>query len=147
MFEQLSKFFYAAGLALLLSGCGAKNLETPAPDAKATASERENDQSATMDQLSGRYYLSGVMETASGLELSKDGNFRWYLIVGALDVIGSGKWVLTGDKVRLTYEEVKTNAEIPELTETILLIDGENLKPADGSSGIYIPARPTPPGG
>lgn len=81
------------------------------------------------------------METAAGLELSEDGSFRWYLIVGALDVIASGRWELTGEKVRLTYEDVKTNGDISELTETILIRSGDNLKPDDGSRGIYVRAK------
>ena len=88
-------------------------------------------------------------ETAAGLELSADGSFRWYLIVGALDVLGNGSWKLEGERVHLTYENVETSGEIPELTETILIRSGSNLKPVDGSRGIYvraIPPSPEPPG-
>lgn len=145
MFEQLSKYLTITVIAMLISGCGAKSVEIAASGAKTAHPEQENRHSAAMEQLSGRYYLRGVMETASGLELSKDGKFRWYLIVGALDVIGNGTWEMMDDKVRLTYEDVKTNAEIPELTETILEISGENLKPVDGSSGVYVRTRPAPP--
>ncbi|MEO9468208.1 hypothetical protein [Parasphingorhabdus sp.] len=147
MSKQASKIPYTAIAAILLAGCGAKNISTSAPDTKTAVAAQKNGQSAAADQLLGRYYLRGVMETASGLELTKDGKFRWYLIVGGLDVIGSGSWELTGDRVRLTYEDVKTNGEIPELTETILAISGKNLKPVDGSSGVYVPAKPAPTSG
>lgn len=85
------------------------------------------------------------METAAGLELSGDGSFRWYLIVGALDVIASGRWELSGERVRLTFEDVKANGDIPELTETVLIRSGDDLKPDDGSRGLYVRAKPPVP--
>ncbi|MEL6875880.1 MAG: hypothetical protein AAGM33_10425 [Pseudomonadota bacterium] len=128
----------ASALALMTTACAKE------PPAMANSEPLASNAAATADAAStlpGRYYLRGVMETAAGLELSEDGSFRWYLIVGALDVIASGRWELTGEKVRLTYEDVKTNGDISELTETILIRSGDNLKPDDGSRGIYVRAK------
>jgi hypothetical protein len=42
------------------------------------------------------------MEMAGGLELKRDGHFRYALTYGAVDEEGEGDWTLDGDTVRLT---------------------------------------------
>lgn len=142
----MTRFFHplftASALALILSACATAPAVSPVP---ATAGTETAEATSAASTLPGRYYLRGVMETASGLELFEDGTFRWYLIVGALDVLGSGSWALKEDRVHLIYKDVKTNAEFPELSETFLIRSGNNLKPDDGSSGIYVRAKPPSP--
>ena len=49
----------------------------------------------------GEYYLSGVMETASGFKLNPDSTFQFFFSYGALDRMGSGKWVAKANEVIL----------------------------------------------
>ena len=49
----------------------------------------------------GRYLLQGKMETASELELRKDGRFRWLYSVGGLDMEAEGDWKRMQDFVVL----------------------------------------------
>jgi len=51
--------------------------------------------------VSGIYYLSGVMETASGFKLNPDSTFEFFFSYGALDRTGQGTWTLHADKVIL----------------------------------------------
>lgn len=62
-----------------------------------------NAQTATLS-AAGEYYLHGVMETASGFKLNKDGTFQFFFSYGALDRFGSGKWTSTGDHIILNSE-------------------------------------------
>ncbi len=47
----------------------------------------------------GEYYLSGVMETASGFKLSPDSTFQFFFSYGALDRSGSGTWKQEGNNI------------------------------------------------
>jgi hypothetical protein len=47
---------------------------------------------AQNNTIAGEYSLSGIMETASGIQLNKDSTFQFYFSYGALDRYGSGKW-------------------------------------------------------
>lgn len=51
--------------------------------------------------LAGEYYLTGVMETASGLKLNPDSTFEFFYAYGALDRTGGGKWSIDGNSVIL----------------------------------------------
>jgi hypothetical protein len=51
--------------------------------------------------IAGEYSLTGVMETASGLQLNKDSTFNFYFSYGALDRYGSGKWRLEDSNIIL----------------------------------------------
>lgn len=53
------------------------------------------------DQLPGRYYLSGVMETGSELLLRRDGSFEWAATYGAVDAAATGRWSFDGRTIRL----------------------------------------------
>lgn len=53
------------------------------------------------------------METAAGLELGKDGRFRWGLSVGSLDMFAQGEWKRTGDFVILKADDA--DAELAKL--------------------------------
>ena len=56
---------------------------------------------AQKNTIAGEYSLSGVMETASGIQLNKDSTFRFYFSYGALDRYGSGKWRVHEDNIIL----------------------------------------------
>ena len=58
-------------------------------------------------ELTGHYYLQGVMETGSELLLKEDGSFDYFLAYGALDQLASGNWKQQGDRVIL-------EARVPE---------------------------------
>jgi len=47
--------------------------------------------------IAGEYYLEGVMETASGFQLSADSGFQFFYSYGALDRFGKGKWKMLND--------------------------------------------------
>lgn len=49
----------------------------------------------------GHYYLQGVMEVGSELLLEKNGKFKWYLAVGALDQYAEGTWWKNGSCIGL----------------------------------------------
>ncbi|MBD0353512.1 MAG: hypothetical protein ICV65_20400 [Flavisolibacter sp.] len=49
------------------------------------------------EDLTGSYYLTGVMETASGIRLNKNGTFDFFYSYGALDRFGSGTWEQKGN--------------------------------------------------
>jgi hypothetical protein len=48
------------------------------------------------------FYQSETMEVGGGLELRKDGHFRYELAYGALDEAAEGDWTFDGKTVRLT---------------------------------------------
>lgn len=49
-------------------------------------------QTAPTLNLSGEYYLRGVMEMASGILLKPDSSFEFFFSYGAMDRGGKGKW-------------------------------------------------------
>jgi len=51
--------------------------------------------------ITGEYYLQGVMETASGFKLNGDSTFEFFFSYGALDRYGSGKWSMNKDSIIL----------------------------------------------
>jgi hypothetical protein len=59
----------------------------------------------TPNNIIGEYYLSGVMETASGFQLNADSSFQFFFSYGALDRYGSGKWHLKDNKVVFVSRE------------------------------------------
>jgi len=53
------------------------------------------------DSIAGTYFLHGVMETASVLELNPDSSFRFFYSYGAVDRYGSGKWRISDHHIIL----------------------------------------------
>ncbi|HLK28414.1 MAG TPA: hypothetical protein VKT28_07525 [Puia sp.] len=53
------------------------------------------------DAVAGEYYLQGVMETASGIQLKPDSTFEFFYSYGALDRYGSGKWSIANHSIEL----------------------------------------------
>ena len=95
--------------------------------------------------VAGHYYLTGMMETGSELLLQPDGVFKWYLIVGALDLLAEGHWTAKGDVVTLIVEQQQTNnPEMPVPFEQLVLTrDAEDgaLVPGEPLRGRYVKAR------
>ncbi len=46
----------------------------------------------------GDYLLEGVMEVGSGLQLTDDGRFRWFISYGSVDQYAAGRWEYRGPK-------------------------------------------------
>lgn len=61
----------------------------------------DNGGQATVSSLAGNYRLGGVMETAADLQLEADGNYKWMLIVGSLDLYSEGTWTQANGQVIL----------------------------------------------
>jgi hypothetical protein len=60
--------------------------------------------SARDPSLAGDYRLVGEQDVASGLRLSSDGRFQYFLIAGALDERSEGRWSVAGGLVTLVTE-------------------------------------------
>lgn len=63
---------------------------------------------ANLAKLAGTYD-GGQIEIASGLELTKDGRFRYGLSYGALDEVAAGTWLAAGETVTLTVQQYESN--------------------------------------
>ena len=59
----------------------------------------------SQDSIAGRYFLQGVMEMASVLELNADSTFNFFYSYGAVDRYGNGKWSVTGSKIILNSRQ------------------------------------------
>lgn len=62
--------------------------------------------------LAGHYYLSGVMETGSELLLKADGQFEWYISIGAMDQVAKGRWGRTAETVTLATDVPPADAPL-----------------------------------
>ena len=90
----------ACALLLLLTACWISD---------ASASEcRRADAS-----LVGHYYMRGVMEVGSELQLQANGEFKYMLAYGALDEYATGCWSREGPTVTLVVSKFEANAEDP----------------------------------
>ncbi|QNP41370.1 hypothetical protein [Lysobacter solisilvae (ex Woo and Kim 2020)] len=83
-------------------------------------------------KLAGHYYLEGVMETGSELQLDANGRFQWYFSYGALDLAAEGQWQHEGGKVVLLPEHFQFPPQYPqtEFKRMQLRVDGADLVPA-----------------
>jgi hypothetical protein len=57
------------------------------------------------ENITGTYFLHGVMETASVIELNTDSSFRFFYSYGSVDRYGSGKWSLIGHDIILNSRQ------------------------------------------
>jgi len=71
--------------------------------------------------LAGHYWLRGVMEVGSELELRADGRFAYMLAYGALDELASGCWSRKGGVVTLHAAKFETSMEDPMKFERLEL--------------------------
>ncbi|SFU36580.1 hypothetical protein SAMN05216350_101546 [Polaromonas sp. YR568] len=91
----------AVGLALAsASFIGASYAQSPSP-------------SPSQESVAGDYMLQGVMETGSGLRLSTDGSYRFFLMVGSVDEIDQGRWYIENSNVVL---ESTAPPQVPTFT-------------------------------
>lgn len=64
------------------------------------------------ERLVGDYRLEGVSEMGSGVRLNADGTYNFFLLVGSVDEVDSGKWEVD-DAIAVLHSTVKgTNPEI-----------------------------------
>lgn len=63
--------------------------------------------------LAGHYYMRGVMEVGSELQLQANGKFEYMLAYGALDELATGCWSREGQTVTLVVSKFEANAEDP----------------------------------
>ncbi len=136
---------------LVISGLMASMLAVSVPQSSEKAEEVEHGKAQTApdkqdieasQKLLGRYYLRGVMETASGLQLSENGSFQWYLIVGGLDILSGGSWSRQDEQVMLIFDPPKEGARYDPIGTVMMRIDGENLVPSsDFGGGTFVKAK------
>ena len=90
----------------------------------------------------GRYRLTGVQDAASGLELTADGKFRYYLIYGALDEMAEGVWRRHGERLFLTtrpapvpprfvLKEATLSKDVKQLSVEVTNADGQGIAGVD----------------
>ena len=91
--------------------------------------------------LAGHYYMRGVMEVGSELQLQANGEFEYMLAYGALDEYATGCWSREGQTVTLVASKFEANAEDPmkfERLELAINPGGKLIRRFDGShSGTY----------
>lgn len=135
---------------LLASSLMISMLAVTAPQAEAESAEPAEtapsvDSVGSREDLLGRYNLRGVMETASGLELSQDGSFRWYLMVGSLDAFSGGRWDYSNGQVTLVFDPPAEGARYDPIGTVVMQIDGDNLLPPEKmGGGAYVKLKPRP---
>lgn len=91
--------------------------------------------------LAGHYYMRGVMEVGSELQLQANGEFQYMLAYGALDEYATGCWSRAEQIVTLVVSKFEANAEDPMKFERLEL----EVKPGDklvrwfddGHAGTY----------
>ena len=71
--------------------------------------------------LADHYWLRGVMEVGSELELRADGPFAYMLAYGALDELASGCWSRKGGVVTLHAAKCETRMDDPMKFEKLEL--------------------------
>lgn len=91
-------------------------------------------QQTKMD-ITGVYFMSGVRETASVLELKADSSFEFFFSQGALDRGGQGKWAVkdgrlilntTGKRPEKDYALVSSKA-VPGNATVIKMVDKNSM--------------------
>lgn len=86
------------------------------------------------NDISGEYYLKGVMETASGFKLNADSSFQFFFSSGALDRTGQGKWQRNGNSIIFNSRphpghdfRLLKSSHKPGDSVTIRIVDGNEL--------------------
>ena len=85
-----------AGVKLKQVACVAPVTMLPSAKGAKGASKQ-----GTVMSLPGHYYLQGVREVGSELQLSKDGRFDYVMSYGAVDIVAQGAWRSDGKRVYL----------------------------------------------
>lgn len=85
-------------------------------------------------KIAGEYYLTGVMETASGFNLYEDNSFEFYFSYGALDRHAYGRWregnnetiILNTDYKEQMPFTIKSEEKIEDSDHLVVGIPGFN---------------------
>lgn len=90
----------------------------------------------------GDYRLVGEQDVASGIRLSPDGRFQYFLSAGALDERAEGRWSAAGGVVALVTEPKPVpplfrQAE-PKTTDSAALTVGVNSPEGRGIAGVDL---------
>ena len=91
--------------------------------------------------LSGKYELTGVMETGSVILLDADGRFGYMLTVGAYEEIARGCWRRKDKSIVLNPTEIRANSGEPSFKQLNLELDekGELTRFHEGKRyGVYV---------
>lgn len=87
---------------------------------------------AQINTAVGEYYLTGVMETASGFKLNSDSTFEFFFSYGALDRYGSGTWKMNNNTITFNskpypgHDFKMTSSENTKDNFTTVQIDASN---------------------
>jgi hypothetical protein len=91
--------------------------------------------------VAGHYYMRGVMEVRSELQLKANGEFEYMLAYCTLDEYATGCWSREGQLVTLVATKFEANAEDPmkfEQLELEIKPGGKLVRRFDGvHAGIY----------
>ena len=84
--------------------------------------------------ITGTYFLHGVMETASVIELNIDSTFRFFYSYGAVDRYGSGKWSSINHYIILNSRQrpaadfkLIESKTVPDSTITIQIVENNKM--------------------
>lgn len=89
--------------------------------------------------LAGHYYMRGVMEVGSELQLKANGEFEYMLAYGALDEYATGCWSREGQFVTLVATKFEANADDPmqfERLELAISPGGKLVRRFDGVHNV-----------
>ena len=89
----------------------------------------------TKDTVTGVYFLTGVMETASVFDLKADSSFEFFFSQGALDRGGTGKWTVNNGRIIFNSIAVRppkdyamvTSKTIPGHQTVIKMVDKNTM--------------------
>lgn len=81
-------------------------------------------------EISGDYYLTGVMETGCGIKLNEDNSFEFFYSYGALDRHGYGTWK------KINENEIELNTSYQNLLPFTII---KEEKREENGIKIFIP--------
>ena len=90
----------------------------------------------------GEYYLRGVMETASGIQLKPDSTFQFFYSYGMLDRFGRGNWTVVNDQVILN-SRTRPDVDFKLLEEKTIADDSITIVIKDANDALlrYVRCR------
>jgi len=114
-FKELVIIAIAIGL---ITGCSIKG--SPGQALVAQSSELK-------EAVVGEYLLKSVMETGSGLLLSEDGTYKFYLAYGCLDEFDNGKWHIENSSVILKSSTDRIDPQFTFVSSSQEKFDGVRI--------------------
>lgn len=94
-------------------------------------------QSPSAQAIPGEYMLQGVMETAAGFLIKKDGTFEYGFTYGAADKSGKGNWKLTGNTLILNSNKPQPPADFILKSSAATGKKDITIRITDASGGAY----------